>query len=200
VPSLGITGGIATGKSYFTARLLQCLPAAHFDADRSAHELLESDPEVRRKVLEEFGVQAFAADGKPNRNFLREVVFRDEERRKALEAILHPAIRKTWTTMAEKTKSNGDWLFVDIPLLFETGVENAFDHVVVVACSAETQLRRMAELRHLPAPLARKIISTQIDLPTKMNKAHHVIWNDSSPTCLEQQTAHFAELLRHYHA
>lgn len=200
MPSLGITGGIATGKSSFTARLLQCLPAAHFDADRSAHKLLGGDPEVRQKVVEEFGSQAFDAEGRPDRNFLREVVFRDEGRRKTLEAILHPAIRKAWTALAEKTNSDGGWLFVDIPLLFETGAESAFDHIVVIACSAETQLRRMAECRNLSAPLAQKIISTQIDLLTKMNKADHLIWNDSSPTCLEQQTAHFAELLRQYHA
>ena len=176
------------------------MPAAHFDADRCGHDLLESDPAVRESVSRQFGAESFGPAGAPNRVFLREAVFTDAVRRQQLEAILHPAIRARWMALAETANKTGDWLFVDIPLLFETGAESCFDHIVAVACSPENQLRRLVESRGMTADMAAKIISTQIDLQTKMSKAGHLIWNDSTLICLEGQTALFANWLRQSHA
>jgi dephospho-CoA kinase len=200
VPSLGITGGIATGKSSLTECLLRLLPATRFDADRCAHELLAADPEVRRAVQEQLGARSYGKDGNPDRAYLRNLVFSDAGRRKQLEAILHPVIRRRWMALASEASAGKHWLFVDIPLLFESGVESCFDHVAVVACPPNTQLRRLINSRGLTSDLAEKMISTQIDIRTKMSKADHLIWNDSSPSCLDRQAALLAAWLLKSHA
>jgi dephospho-CoA kinase len=162
--------------------------------------LLAADPEVRGAVQAQFGAQSYDKGGNPDRTYLRDLVFSNPERRKQLEAILHPAIRSRWMALASEANVGKHWLFVDIPLLFETGVESCFDHVAVVACSPNTQLRRLIESRGLTSDLAEKMISTQIDLRTKMSKADHVIWNDSSLPCLDRQAALLAAWLPKSHA
>jgi len=196
VPLLGITGGIATGKSSFTRTLQPLLPAEVFDSDRCARELLASDPAIREQVEEALGRETFHPDGTPDRLKLRELVFSDEEKRRALEAILHPAIRGRWMAWAVSTAGDRSWKLVDIPLLFETGVASRFDCVVVVACSPETQRARLKEQRGLTGDLAEKILAAQLDLSTKIQKADHLIWNDSTLSCLDGQAELLAGALR----
>jgi len=196
VPVLGVTGGIATGKSSFASLFLHHFPAEFFDADQCAHDLLANDDTIRAAVVEFFGTAICDAAGKPDRAKLRSLVFHDESNRRHLEQILHPAIRDRWTTRAGQSARKGGWFVVDIPLLFETQAEARFDRIVVVACSPATQRRRLAEQRGLSAGLAEKIIHSQLDLPTKINQAHHVIWNDSTHSCLERQARLLAGWLR----
>ncbi len=196
---LGITGGIATGKSTFVQALAPRLSAEIFDADRAAHELLAGDPAVHSAVRASFGDEVFDADGKPDRLRLREVVFSDELQRQRLEGILHPVIRARWAALAEQTLRTGGWLCVDIPLLYETGAEAKFDRTIVVACSPETQRRRLQEIRKLDAATADRMIAAQLDLNVKIQKADHVVWNDSTDTCLDGQAALLAGWLhQHY--
>ncbi|MEP6809784.1 MAG: dephospho-CoA kinase, partial [Chthoniobacterales bacterium] len=102
MPAIGITGGIATGKSSFLAELRRLLPDAEFfDADRAARELTERDPEVREQIGEVFGREIYSRDGDLNRAALRTIVFADPEKRQALEQILHPRIRRQWAVQAE---------------------------------------------------------------------------------------------------
>jgi dephospho-CoA kinase len=199
MPVLGITGGIATGKSTFARALLQYLPAELFDADLCARELLESDATVRQAVREAFGEDILDAHGDFDRARLRARVFANESERRQLEAILHPAIRRHWTAQAESSTRAGRWLCVDIPLLFETKAESHFDRVIVVACSPGTQRRRLREARGLDDAIAEKIIGAQLDLRVKMEKADHVIWNDSTTASLEGQAALLAGWLRKRH-
>ncbi|MHA3773577.1 dephospho-CoA kinase [Verrucomicrobiota bacterium sgz303538] len=196
---IGITGGIATGKSSFVRALFRQLPGELFDADQTARELLESDPEVRIAVQREFGESIYDSFGKPDRIRLREVVFAGKENRRRLEAILHPAIRTRWTTIAEQHRLAGSFFFVDIPLLFETGAETYFDRIVVVACSAATQQRRLLEQRGLSLELAKRILGAQLDLGIKIKKADHLIWNDSTVSCLDGQASLLACWLRQYY-
>jgi dephospho-CoA kinase len=199
VPVLGITGGIATGKSMFVQALLRQLPAAHFDADRCAGELLAGDDATRSAVREAFGDDVFDVSGSPDRARLRVIVFGDEAKRRRLEAILHPAIRQRWTAQAAQHRAPGAWLVVDIPLLFETGAESHFDRIAVVACSLATQRRRLSEQRGLDPAISEKIIGAQLPLSAKVDKADHVIWNDSTVACLDGQAGFLAAFLqRHY--
>jgi dephospho-CoA kinase len=199
MPVLGVTGGIATGKSTFVRALAPRLSAETFDADRAAHALLGGDPAVHAAVRASFGDDVFDPDGTPNRARLREVVFSDELQRQRLEAILHPVIRARWAALAEQTLRTGGWLCVDIPLLYETGAEANFDRTIVVACSLETQRRRLREIRRLDAATADRMIAAQLDLNVKIQKADHVVWNDSTDTCLDGQAALLAGWLhKHY--
>ena len=196
MPVLGVTGGIATGKSSFTGLLLRHLPAELFDADQAAHELLAHDAAIRKAIVEAFGDAICDAEGNPDRTRLRALVFDDESKRRQLERILHPAIRARWTARAAQIALEGGWFVVDIPLLFETQAEASFHRIAVIACSPATQRRRLAEQRGLSAALAEKIITSQLDLATKINHAHHVIWNDSTLPCLERQARLLAACLR----
>jgi dephospho-CoA kinase len=196
VPVLGVTGGIATGKSSFTKLFLRSFPAELFDADRCAHELLAGDTDVHQAIIQTFGAEVCDAAGIPDRQRLRALVFDDETRRRQLEAILHPAIRARWMGRAQEITRHGGWLLVDIPLLFETQAEAQFDRIIVVACSSATQQRRLRENRGLSQELAEKILRAQLDLGTKIKQANHVIWNDSTVSCLERQSGLLARWLR----
>jgi dephospho-CoA kinase len=196
VPALGITGGIATGKSAFSQTLLQHLPAEFFDADQCAHEVLATDSRVHALIRESFGADVFSPEGIPDRGRLRERVFSDDNARRRLEAILHPVIRERWESLAVTAKSSKKWLCFDIPLLYESKVEAQFDRVIVVACSPATQQQRLCAARGLSAELAASMMAAQLDLGEKISRAHHLIWNDSTFASLERQTALLAGWLR----
>ena len=187
MPVLGITGSIATGKSTFARSLVRRLPAELFDADREVHALLTHEPEIRIAIEQAFGAEIYSADGKPDRARLRDLVFSDEQCRQRLERILHPAIRALWTARGESARRDRSWFVVDIPLLYETGADTHCDRVVVVACSSATQGRRLATERGLDAATADRIIAAQLDLETKISRADHLIWNDSTVSCLDGQ-------------
>ena len=168
----------------------------HFDSDRCVHELLAGDEVISGKIMEAFGPEAFGADGRPCRRKLRDVVFADESRRKTLESILHPAVRERWTAKANEAKRSNAWLLVDIPLLYETGVQSEFDRVVVVACPQETQVHRLIFERRLAQDLAVRIIAAQLDIGAKTQFADHVIWNDSTVSNLDGQSELLAAWLK----
>src|SRR5438552_9025931 len=143
---IGITGGISTGKTSFCECLREIVPAAKFfDADQVAHQLVDFDPQVKDEIRHEFGTGIFSTEGDLNREKLRAIIFGDAAKRRALEQILHPRIRRQWSTEAETHRNSPDFFFADIPLLYETGGERLCDRVVVVACSYRTQLHWLME-------------------------------------------------------
>lgn len=194
MPVLGITGGIATGKSSFTEALRPHLSAEVFDADRCARELVAGDPGVRLSIGERFGSSVFDTNGELDRASLRQIVFCDEAKRRELEAILHPVIRQRWTGLAEKASNH--WLIVDIPLLFETKTEPLFDAIVVVACSLPTQRDRLVRMRNLNFEIADRMIASQASLTVKIERADHVIWSEVQLVVLEQQAEVLAAYLK----
>ena len=199
MPVLGITGGIGTGKSAFTRFLHAQLPGEVFDADAVVHKLLAHDETVRLAVREAFGEAIFRPDGTPDRVRLREQIFKSPEQRGLLEAILHPAVRQSWLHEMSRFHSAKAWYLVDIPLLYETQAEAQLSRVVVVACSPATQRERLATQRQLDAAMTEKIIGAQLSLEFKIEKASHVIWNDSTLTCLQGQARLLANWLCKYY-
>jgi dephospho-CoA kinase len=188
---VAITGGIASGKSTVTKLMADGLRASVFDSDVEARRLVDEDPAVRQELLAAFGSSVVSADGKVDRPALRKIVFDDEAKRRSLEGILHPRIRRAWRQSVEENlhSSPNAPLVVDIPLLYETGAEVLLDRVVVVGCRFETQLRRLTEIRHLDETVARKIIASQFPLADKISRCQHLIWNDSTPFTLEAQVS-----------
>jgi len=200
VPVIGLTGGIATGKSTFIRCLRGHLPMEFFDSDRCVHELLATDDGVRDAVIAAFGSEACDASGRPDRVKLRTLVFADAAKRKALEAILHPIVRDRWISLAASARVGRAWLLADIPLLYETGAEAQFDRVIVVAAPRNTQLFRLTRERGLAPDAAQGIIAAQLDLGEKIKKADHVIWNDSTVPNLDGQSRILAACLRRHFA
>lgn len=171
------------------------MPARLFDTDACARDLLENDGEVRERLRETFGLQSPGVEPAAERAWLREVVFSDAKKRSELEAILHPRIRERWMAEARDCKGAGGWFCVDIPLLFETSAESYFDRIIVVACSGARQRARLKQNRGLDEAMSEKMIASQLDLGLKITKADHLIWNDSTISNLEGQTALLAAYL-----
>ena len=186
MPAIGITGGISTGKSTFCDCLREILPAAKFfDADLAARSL--ELPEVKKEILSQFGSGVFSATGDLNRAKLRAIVFDDATKRRALEQILHPRIRRQWMAQAERHRNSPDLFFADIPLLYETGGETLCERVVVVACSHKVQLDRLAQRKLLKGSEAEQMINSQMALEEKIKRADHVVWNNGERATLMEQ-------------
>ncbi len=196
MPVIGLTGGIATGKSTFGRLLREQLPMKHFDSDRCVHDLLAGDESVRESVVGAFGSDVLGPSGWPDRGKLRSRAFADEAKRRVLESILHPVVRSRWTALAVATRECGGWVLIDIPLLYETDAAAHFDRVIVVACEHKTQLARLSRERGLAPEMATEIIAAQLELGEKIKKADHVIWNDSTVPNLDGQSRILAACLR----
>jgi dephospho-CoA kinase len=187
MPAIGITGGISTGKSTFVECLRELLPAAtFFDADQAAHVLL-ARPEVQKQIRREFGAQVFSKGGDLNRRKLRAIVFANATRKRALEQILHPRIRRQWRTEAKEHRNSPKFFFADIPLLYETGGERLCDRVVVAACSQKVQLARLRKRMSIRSTEAKQMINSQMPLQEKMRRADHVVWNNGDQASLMKQ-------------
>ncbi len=185
---IGITGGISTGKSTLCGCLREIVPnAKFFNADYAARALVDLDPEVKKEIRREFGNAIFSADQGLNREKLRHIVFTDAAKRRALEQILHPRIRRQWSTEAETHRNSPDFFFADIPLLYETGGERLCDRVVVVACSYRTQLHWLMERMSLERSATEQMINSQMPLEEKIRRADHVVWNNGARTVLADQ-------------
>lgn len=195
MPAIGITGGISTGKTAFSQALREIVPgAAFFDADVAARELANGDAEVRELILAEFGPSAYSATGDLNREAIRSIVFADAGKKRALEQILHPRIRRQWSLEAERCRHSTRLFFADIPLLYETGGETLCDRVLVVACSARVQIDRLVARTGLARAAAQQMIDAQMPLPEKISRAHHVVWNNGGRELLAEQARLLAEL------
>lgn len=188
MPVIGITGGISTGKTSFCECLRGLAPeATFFDADRAARELADKDPEVRALIAGEFGPSAYSSSGALNRQTIRTIVFADAEKKRALEQILHPRIRRQWSLEAEGCRNSTRLFFADIPLLYETGGETLCDRVAVVACSPGVQLERLVARTGLERADAEQMILSQMPLTEKIRRADHVVWNNGGREVLAEQ-------------
>ena len=199
MPAIGITGGISTGKSTFVECLRKLLPAAtFFNADEAAHAFLNR-PEVEKQIRREFGAQVFSSAGDLNRTKLRAIVFADATKKRALERILHPRIRRQWRTEAKGHRNSPKFFFADIPLLYETGGESLCDQVVVVACSQRVQLARLRKRMSVRTAEAKQMINSQMPLDEKIKRGDRLIWTDCPPKITTAQIDRLStELLERY--
>ena len=187
MPAIGITGGVSTGKTSFCECLCEIVPGAKFfNADDAAHVLVDF-PNVKDEIRREFGPGVFSANGDLNRERLRSIVFGDAVKKRALEQILHPRIRRQWSIEAETHRNSPDFFFADIPLLYETGGETLCDRVVVVACSYKMQLSWLMNRMSIERAAAEQMINSQISVNEKIRRADHVVWNNADRTVLAEQ-------------
>jgi dephospho-CoA kinase len=114
-------------------------------------------------------------------------VFGDAAKKRALERILHPRIRRQWRTEAKGHRNSSKFFFADIPLLYETGGETLCDRVVVVACSQKLQLARLRKRMSVTSAEAKRMIKSQMPLEEKIKRTDHVVWNNGDRTSLMEQ-------------
>ena len=178
---VGITGGIASGKSVVAARLGE-LGAVVVDADQVAREVVEPGSAGLARIAAEFGPEVIAADGTLDRAALGSIVFRDPEKRQALNAITHPAVRdRSQELFAEAAATDPDAIVIyDVPLLAESSRVDEFDVVVVVHAATETRIRRMVELRGMSRDEALHRVNSQATDTERLAIADVVIDADGS--------------------
>jgi dephospho-CoA kinase len=178
---VGLTGGIATGKSTVTAMLAS--PSVRVvDADVLAREVVEPGTPAYKQIVAEFGKEVLQPDGRLDRVRLGEIVFPDPARRKRLEAITHPAIRARFEKiMADLERAGFDGLLIwDASLLVESGGNKNMDRVVVVTTDPATQLRRLMERHRCSEEAARARTASQMPLAIKARYADYVIDNSGT--------------------
>ena len=175
----GLTGGIGMGKST-AAQLLRERGISVVDTDALARELVEPGQPALEEIKKIFGAELVAADGQLRRDELARRVFADSAARKKLEDVLHPRIRERWLAQLEIWRSEGKPMaVVVIPLLFETKAESRLDVTICVACSAETQRRRLLE-RGWTAEQIQQRIAAQLPVEKKMLLSDFVVWTEGS--------------------
>jgi dephospho-CoA kinase len=175
---IGLTGGIASGKSTVSARLAQ-LGAVVVDADRLAREVVEPGTAGLAAVVQEFGEGVLNDDGTLDRAALGALVFASDERRRALEAIIHPLVRAAGAQL-EASAEPGALVVHDIPLLVEAGRAEDFDAVVVVDVGVDVQIERMVRDRGMSPDDARARIAAQASREQRLAVADVVIENTGS--------------------
>jgi dephospho-CoA kinase len=183
---IGLTGGIAAGKSTVRNLLAAQVSLKAFDADACVRQLLDGDAQVIRGIHDLFGADSLASDGKPDRARLRELIYADGSARRRLEQLLHPLVRSRWQALRADCLAANDHFLADIPLLFETGAETHFDTIIVVGCSPATQLARLAA-RGIRRPTAEAMLASQWPIGQKTERADFIIWNDGSLSALGRQ-------------
>lgn len=183
---IAVTGGIACGKSV-VGRIIAEGGVPVREADEIGHEVLEQDPEVRDRVIREFGQEIVGGDGRIDRAALGRFVFADPGRREALNALVHPAIMGRLAAWVASQEKDAGCVAAIIPLLYEIGAEKDWDKVICVGAPEAEQLQRLAA-RGLGPDEARARIRAQMSLATKMERADFVIYNCGSKALLEEQT------------
>jgi dephospho-CoA kinase len=179
VKLVGLTGGVASGKST-VASMLRDLGAAVVDADEATHAVYEPGTPGFDAVVREFGPE-YVRDGRIDRARLGDLVFNDETARRRLNAIVHPLVRDWMAERTAEAVEHGARVVVqDVPLLFENGLEGLYSMVVLVYVPEAVQVARLMENRGVTPERTRSMIAAQMPIEEKRARAQHVIDNGGS--------------------
>jgi dephospho-CoA kinase len=193
---VGLTGGIATGKSTFAAAL-RALGVPVVDADQLARAVVVKGAPALAEVAAAFGPGVLAPDGGLDRKALAAVVFADPAARRRLEAITHPAIRRAMEAETARLAAAGhDLAFYDAPLLFEVGLEPAMALVVVVFAPPDAQVARLMARDGLAPPEAEARLAAQLPVAEKAARADVVVDNTDAAAPLQAKAARLVADLR----
>lgn len=184
---VGLTGGIACGKST-VAKMFSALGCVIIDADIVAREVVEPGQEGLKAVVNRFGPGILNEKGELNRKALGALVFEDARARADLNAILHPLIRQRMEQKKEEAiKKNPPMILMDIPLLYESGLEGTVEAVIVVYVPEQVQLERLMARDTLSRKEAEQRIRSQIPIEEKRKRADYIIDNSGTLQQTEDQ-------------
>lgn len=182
---IGLTGGIGCGKSSASASFAR-LGFRVRDTDRIVREQVLPSAEVLAAAVGRWGAGVRNGQGLLDRAQVAEIVFGDAAERRWWESVVHPRVGPVWRADVA-AEPGADWV-VEVPLLFEAGLEKGFDFVVCVGANPGTQRARVVARGMAPAQAEQRIAS-QLPLAKKLQHAHAVLWNDGTPAFLEAQVA-----------
>ncbi|MFH1874918.1 MAG: dephospho-CoA kinase [Pseudomonadota bacterium] len=172
---IGLTGGIATGKST-VAWMFGELGLPVINADEIAHEVIAPHTSTWKQLFERYGKKILQKGDTINRDALADIIFHDLSERKFVESVIHPQVKEELVRkVAHLQKDNATHLIIEIPLLFESKMQEDMDSIIVVRCDLEQQIKRCQKKFDLTRGEAVIRIQTQIPLAKKIDKADYVI-------------------------
>lgn len=184
---IGLTGGIASGKST-VSQMIKEKGIRVVDADIIAKEAVSKGSPALHQIVQTFGEEVLQPNGELNRQQLGAIIFSDEEKRKKLNAIVHPEVRKEMLEQRDEGVSNNEtFVVLDIPLLFESKLEGLVDRIIVVYTTPELQLSRLMNRNDLSEEEALNRIHSQQSLEEKCQKADRVIENTKDLAFIRKQ-------------
>jgi len=197
MPCVGLTGGIASGKS-LAASYFQACGAIVIDADAVARALVEPGQDALQRIVAAFGTEMLRDDGTLDRARLAALVFADKVRRDVLNSILHqPILASIRRDVAMITSAQpAAIVIVELPLLIECSLQNEFDRIIVVSVSPELQKQRLQKRSGLTDEEAVQRIRAQLDSKAQEIHADYVIYNNGSVESLQQQVEDIYAVLR----
>lgn len=176
---VGLTGGIASGKSTVAERFVKH-GAELIDADVIAREVVQPGRPAHHEIVEHFGYRVLDEDGFIDRAALGEIVFDDDRQRAVLNELTHPPILAEIADQLELLIAFDGCVVLDVPLLVETDIDRRYDAIVVVATRPETQIHRLVQQRGMSEQAARRRVRAQAPLDVKLAGATHVLWNEGT--------------------
>ncbi len=188
--TIGLTGGIASGKSLVEAHF-RALGVPVLDADQVSRDVVAPPSAALNEVAQQFGAEFLTPEGALDRRRMRERVFTDPDAKKRLESILHPHIRQR--LLQWRDAQTAPYCIISVAILLEAGMTTLVDRVLVVDVPVETQLARLILRDNIVEALANNMIATQTQRDVRLSAAHDVIQNTGTP----EQTRHEVERLHH---
>lgn len=181
---IGLTGGIASGKST-VCDLFATAGAEIIDADRIVRAVCAPGEPVYKQIVAQFGTDMLLGNGDLNRPALREIIFNDASARQQLEAIIHPEVRQQLTVQLQQ--SQAAVAIVAVPLLIEAEMQDLFDRILLVMANPQTQLTRLLARETISEALAKQMIAVQIDDRQRLPYADDMIDNNGDSQSLAEQ-------------
>jgi dephospho-CoA kinase len=182
---IGLTGGIATGKSTVANYLATTYNLPILDADIYARDAVSVGSPILSQIAEKYGTEILLNDGNLNRAKLGEIIFHQPEERDWVERVIHPYVRNCFDKDIKESSANT--LILVIPLLFEANLENLVNQIWVVSCSPQQQQQRLIERNNLTPEQAAARINSQLPIAEKIVRADVVLDNSGNLGSLLQQ-------------
>ena len=181
---VGLTGGIGSGKSVAGDFFIE-LGIDVIDADHVSKNILDDNKSAKKLFLEHFGEKFIDKNNNVDRAFLRDEIFKNEDKKEALESIIHPLVREEIFNFIEN--SNSVYKIIMVPLIYETNSQDFYDKIVVVDCKEENQIIRASKRDNKTKNDIINIMKNQASSDERMSIADEIIKNDSSLDDLKKQ-------------
>lgn len=194
---VGLTGGVASGKSTVAKMFKQC-GAVVIDADELAREVVKPGKPAWREIVDTFGKSVLNPNRTINRPALGAIVFGNRAKLRRLERIVHPRVSREQARLTKQTmrKDPDAVVIYDVPLLFEAGVDKRVDKIIVVTADRETQIARLKKRNGLIRTEAIRRINSQMPLSKKIRRADHLLDGTLPRPSLHKQVGHLMNSLR----